>query len=79
MTIAIRKKIRVKNDGRIEILSPELRSGAMVEVIVLVEEDRQALVQEAKELYTLTQSLPQIQKLSEKEIQDEIDSHRSGN
>jgi len=79
MTIAIRKKIRVKNDGRIEILSPELRSGAMGEVIVLVEEDRQALVQEAKELYTLTQSLPQIQKLSEKEIQDEIDSHRSGN
>jgi len=37
MVAAIRQTIKVEQDGRIEIRSPELQSGATAEVIVLVE------------------------------------------
>lgn len=37
MITGIRQKTVVTEDGRIELLSPELPRGALVEVIVLVE------------------------------------------
>jgi len=36
MVAAIRQTVTVKEEGRVEIRSPELRTGAVAEVIVLV-------------------------------------------
>lgn len=41
MLTGIRQRIRVAEGGRIEIRSPELPDGALVEVIVLVDPDAQ--------------------------------------
>lgn len=41
MISGIRQKVIVSDDGKLEISSPELRKGALVEVIVLVEPEAQ--------------------------------------
>jgi hypothetical protein len=36
MVAAVRQTVKVESDGRIEILDPEFRAGAVMEVIVLL-------------------------------------------
>lgn len=84
MITAYRSKVTVRSDGRIEILDPILKPGAQVEVIVLVEAESEnaevllARVNEWKALFKETQSLPQVQVITEEEIAAEIAAYRAG-
>ncbi|MFZ5909051.1 MAG: hypothetical protein ACOYYU_03440 [Chloroflexota bacterium] len=84
MITAYRKKVKVRPDGRIEILEPFLMPGTEAEVIVLVEdkpesaETLQARVREWEALFKKTQALPQAQTITEEEIAAEIAAYRAG-
>ncbi|GER78719.1 MAG: hypothetical protein DYG87_10935 [Anaerolineae bacterium CFX3] len=82
MLTAYRKKVTVRPDGRIEISDPILKPGTEAEVIVLVEtisaEERAARVDEWKQLFKATQSLPQAKTITEEDIAAEIAAYRAG-
>jgi hypothetical protein len=81
MTQAMRRIVRVKTGGIIEVRAPELAPGAVAEVIVLTESaESQTEGQRADELAALlkeTQALPQARIVSEKEIEAEIAAYRA--
>ena len=71
---AYRTKIRIKDPKQVILSNLPFRSGQVVEIVVSVpDEDRKAAVQEFKALFKETQSLPQVQALSEEEILAEIE------
>ena len=76
---AYRTKIRIKDPKKVILSNLPFRSGQVVEIVVSVpDEDRKAAVQEFKALFKETQSLPQVQALSEEEILAEIEAYRRG-
>jgi len=81
MITALRKKVTVRSDGRIEIKSTNLKPGTKAEVIVLVKSvdtERQKRVRRLKALFKTTQSLPQAKTITEEEIAAEIAAYRTG-
>ena len=82
MTQTMRQIVRVKPGGVIEIRSPELEPGAVVEVIVITESTGpQAGADQARELAALfeeTQALPPARAITDDEIAAEIAAHRAG-
>lgn len=82
MTSALRKKVRVKPGGLIEISAPELAPGTLAEVIVLVEGPeaegaREARLRELSALFEATQALPEAKRMTEEEIAAEIAAYRA--
>ena len=76
---AYRTKIRIKDPKQVILSNLPFRAGQVVEIVVSVpDEDRKAAVQEFKALFKETQSLPQVQALSEEEILAEIEAYRRG-
>ena len=47
MVAAVRQIVKVQAEGRLEIISPELRLGAITEVIVLMPEEREPVAKSA--------------------------------
>ena len=81
MITALRKKVIVDSDGRIEIKSKDLKPGTKAEVIVLIENadaERQQRVRRLKTLFKTTQALPQAKTITEDEIAAEIAAYRAG-
>lgn len=81
MITALRKKVTVDSDGRIEIKSKDLKPGTKAEVIVLIENadaERQQRVRRLKSLFKTTQVLPQAKTITEDEIAAEIAAYRAG-
>lgn len=76
---AYRTKIKIKDPKQIILSNLPFRSGQVVEVLVLAQdEDREAAVNELKALFKETQSLPQVKALSDEDILAEIEAYRSG-
>jgi antitoxin ParD1/3/4 len=81
MITALRKKVTVRADGRIEIKSKDLIPGTKAEVIVLIEGtdvESQKRVRQLKALFKDTQALPQAKTITEEEIAAEIEAYRAG-
>jgi len=83
MTIAIRRKVTILPNGKIEIQDNDLRPGASAEVIILVDEeptiefDQEQLLEDLQKLFKTTQALPNLEQISEDEIAAEIEAYRS--
>ena len=82
MTIALTRTVRIRSDGVLEIYAPELKTGDVAEVIVLLESPeekakRSVRVEEALTLFRELQSLPQIRVLTDDEIAAEIAAYRA--
>lgn len=81
MTRAMRRIVRVKPGGVIEVCAPELAPGTVAEIIVLTETPGfQNTADRAQELATLlkaTQAVPQAHAVSEEEIAAEIAAYRA--
>jgi len=76
---AYRKKIKIKDPKRLILSDLPFRSGQVVEVsVVAQDDDREAAVQEFTALFRETQSLPQAKALSDEEILAELVAHRAG-
>ena len=82
MSRALRKIVRVKSGGVIEIRASELVPGTVAEVIVLTEGEGTAADasrgQEMATLFKETQALPQARAVSEEEIAREVAAYRAG-
>lgn len=82
MTQAVRKVVRVKLDGVIEIRSSEFKAGEVAEVIVLTESAARTgadLAQELDALLKRTQALSQARAITDAEIAAEIAAYRISN
>lgn len=76
---AYRTRIKIKDPKQVILSNLPFRSGQVVEIVVSVpDEDRKAAVEEFKALFKETQSLPQVQALTEEEILAEIEAYRRG-
>jgi len=76
---AYRTKIKIKDPKKIILSNLPFRSGQVVEVLVLAQdEERETAVKELKALFKETQSLPQVKALSDEDILAEIEAYRSG-
>lgn len=82
MITAIRKKVKVKAGGQIEICSPEFEPGTIAEVIVLFEKqsessNRVKKILDLEALFKSTQELPQTQILTDEDILVEVAKYRA--
>lgn len=75
---AYRTKIKIKDPGELVLSNLPFRSGQVVEVLVLAEEERENAIKELKALFKETQSLPQAKTLTDEDIRAEIEAYRSG-
>jgi hypothetical protein len=76
---AYRTYLTIKDPDQVILSKLPFRPGQRVEVVILAKDEEQAArVQELRNLFTATQSLPQVQALSEDEILREIKAHRGG-
>jgi len=75
---AYRTKIKIKDPKQLILSNLPFRSGQIVEVLVLAQdEEREAAVREFEALFKETQSLPQVIALSDEDILAEIEVYRS--
>lgn len=76
---AYRTYLTIKDPNQVTLSRLPFRPGQRVEVVILAtDEEHSARVQELKNLFTATQSLPQAQTLSEDEILREVEAYRDG-
>lgn len=76
---AYRTYLTVTDPKQIVISNAPFLAGEKVEIVVMAAEDnRQERVRELRDLFKETQSLPQIQILSEDDILREVEAHRNG-
>ena len=83
MTIAVTRTVRVQPGGLIELRLPEFQVGEIAEVIVLLEsqedrESRSARMRALIDMFRELRSQPQIQRLTDDEIAQEIAAFREG-
>ncbi len=76
---AYRTHLVIKNPRRVMFSDLPFRAGQRVEVLFLAqEESRTAAVDEMEMLLKETQSLPQVQLLTEDDILAEVEAYRKG-
>ncbi len=66
----------VDPSGSIRVNNVPYEVGAQVEVLILPRRDRVDIAQRIQALFRETQALPQVQALTDEEIEEEIDAHR---
>jgi hypothetical protein len=76
---AYRTYLTIEDPKQIILSNVPFRPGQQVEIVVLAaDEDNVARVRELKDLFKDTQSLAQVQTLTEDEIVREVEAYRSG-
>ncbi|MGI8670633.1 MAG: hypothetical protein ACR2J3_12440 [Aridibacter sp.] len=76
---AYRTYLTVTDPKQIVISDAPFRTGEKVEIVVMTAEDnRQEQARELQALFRETQSLPQIQTLTEDDILREVEAYRNG-
>jgi hypothetical protein len=76
---AYRTFLTIKDPKRVILADVPFRPGQQVEIVVLAaDEDHATRVRQLKDLLKATQSLAQVQSLTEDEILREVETYRSG-
>ena len=76
---AYRQYTTVQISKQIVLSDLPFRPGQRVEVVVIADDEQPAnLVRELRELFQVTQALPQAQAISEEDIAAEIAAYRAG-
>lgn len=75
---AYRTYLTIKDPKQVVLSNVPFRPGQQVEIVLLAkDEDNSDRMQELRELFKTTQSLQQLQALSEEDIIREIEAYRS--
>lgn len=75
---AYRTYLTIKDPKQVVLSNVPFRPGQQVEIVLLAkDEDNSDRIQELRELFKTTQSLQQLQALSEEDILREIEAYRS--
>jgi hypothetical protein len=76
---AYKKYITITDPAKVILSDLPFQAGQRVEIIILADEQPQSEIsQKLKDLFNKTQSLPELQEITEAEIQAEIEAYRSG-
>ncbi len=76
---AYRTFLTIKDPRQVVLSNVPFRSGQQVEIVILAADENNAdRVSELKNLLKATQSLSQVQALSEDDIRREVEAYRSG-
>jgi len=73
-----RTSLTIKDPKQVVLSDLPFSEGQEVEVVVVAKEGMDAHVRQLKELFNATQSLPQVQTLSEEDITREVEAYRDG-
>ena len=74
---AIRRLMKIKDPKQIVLTNLPFSEGEEIEIVILGKESDSKDLKKLRSLLKETQSLPQIMKLSESEIEKEIEAYRS--
>ena len=75
---AYRKYVVIADPKHLVLEDLPFRPGQRVEVVLLADEQREALADEFRELFKRTQALPGVSDLTEEDIAQEIADYRAG-
>jgi hypothetical protein len=70
--------ITIENPDRVVLSNLPFQVGQRVEIIVLPEYDRAVISQKLKALFKKTQSLPEVNEITDTDIEAEINAYRNG-
>ena len=70
--------ITIENPDRVVLSNLPFQVGQRVEIIVLPEYNRAAISQKLKALFKKTQALPEVNEITDTDIQAEINAYRQG-
>ncbi len=77
--IAYRTYLTITDPKQVTIADVPFQAGQVAEVLLLAQDvDRTLALPRLKTLFEVTQSLPQVQQLTEDDIASEIEAYRSG-
>ncbi|MBE2202062.1 MAG: hypothetical protein IAE79_25865 [Anaerolinea sp.] len=74
---ATRRIVTIDNPQQLILTNLPFRQGQRVEIVFLAEEEPAYRIAELKELFRVTQALPQAQTITEAEIAAEIATYRA--
>jgi hypothetical protein len=75
--IAYKRYVTIQDPQQVILSDLPFRSGQRVEIVMIAEEDLNARVAAAQELFKKTQALPQARTLTDEEIAAEIEAYRA--
>ncbi|MHB8708744.1 MAG: hypothetical protein ACYC9I_07705 [Desulfuromonadales bacterium] len=77
--LAYKKYVTIDDPAKVELTDLPFRKGQRVEVVMIAEDDeRTARVEKLRALFRETQSLPQVQAISDDMIAEEVEAYRAG-
>ena len=77
--LAYKKNVTINDPTKIELTDLPFRKGQRVEVVMIAEDDeRTARNEKLRALFRKTQSLPQVQAISDDMIAEEVEAYRAG-
>jgi len=77
--LAYKKYVKINDPTKIELTDLPFRKGQRVEVVMIAEDDeRTARNEKLRALFRKTQSLPQVQAISDDMIAEEVEAYRAG-
>lgn len=76
--LAYRKYVTINDPAKIELTNLPFRKGQRVEVVMIADDDERAtLVEKLRGLFQETQSIPEVQAISDDMIADEVEAYRA--
>jgi uncharacterized protein (DUF433 family) len=76
--LAYKQYVTIKDPARIEISGSPFCVGQRVEIVMIAEDsDQTTRVEQLRELFRVTQAMPQVQAISDEMIAEEVESYRT--
>jgi inorganic pyrophosphatase len=77
--LVYKQYVTISDPAKMELTNLPFQKGQRVEVVMIAEDDdKLARIDELRALFKKTQTLPQVQAISEDMIADEIEEYRAG-
>ncbi len=77
--LAYKQYVTIHDPAKVELTGLPFRKGQRIEVLMLAEDESQAdRISELRALFGNTQSLPQVQAISDEMIAEELEAYRAG-
>lgn len=76
--LAHKQYVTIDDPSKLQLTNLPFRRGQRVEVLMIADDDTVVRVDELRELFKMTQALPQVQAVSDNMIAEEVEEYRAG-
>lgn len=76
--LAHKQYVTINDPSKLQLTNLPFRRGQRVEVLMIADDDTAVRVDELRELFKTTQTLPQAQAVSDDMIAEEVEEYRAG-